>query len=188
MNTNEAGLTVLDLLLKFYNFNNNMTIKEVKEEIQEKLWIEQFNVKFRVFKIIDHDEIIGKVTVAMRPYSESSSITENDDLQESIKNNYLKLAFAFCDISRDTFNRKEGERYALHRLLCDEPDVITNTKYTKLDNDFIKNVEAVLPFQAYVEEKESLDEQVNLIKEAIIKSARSMQIVWMNGITEKEIK
>ena len=187
--TNKADLTILDALLKFYDFSNNMSVKEVKEEIQEKLWIEDFEIRFRVFKVIYKDDVIGKVTVAVRNYDESSTIIEClDGTQDLIKHSYLKLAFAFCDVDRDDYNRKEGERYSLHRLLCDEPNIMTNTKYTKLDNEFVKNVQVSLPFQAYVDEVPEKEQELDLIKSAIIKAANSMQIIWMNGTRAEDIK
>ncbi len=180
--TNKAGLTILESLLKFYDFSNNLTVKEVKEEIQERLWIEYFGIRFRAFKVIYKGEVIGKVTIAVRKYSDGY-IDENENIKPQ-----LKLAFAFCDIDRDNYSRIEGEKYSLHRLLCDEPGIITNSKYTKLDNEFAKTVEVSLPFQAYIEEVSGIEHELDLIKEAIIKSANSMQILWMSGTRVEDIK
>jgi len=181
INSKLVGFEVLASLIKLYNFSNNMTIKELKEEIHKRAWIDIFNVKFRVFKVINDNEVIGKITVAS--YDIPASIC-NDTYTPPMK----KLAVTFCNINKEKYSRKEGKTYALHRLLCDEPGIETNSKYTKLDNDFIKNTNIVLPFQAYVEDVPGVEHQIELIKEAIIKSANSMCILWMNGITIEYIK
>jgi len=201
--TNKAGLSILESLLKFYDFGNNITVKEVKETIQERLWIEDFEIRFRAFKVIYKGEVIGKVTVAVRKYfNQSNNWTDKQLMEEQVKQALsncdsgelifqeplLKLAFAFCDVDRDNYSRKEGERYSLHRLLCDEPGIITNSKYTKLDNEFAKTVEVSLPFQAFIEDVPGIDHELILIKEAIIKSANSMQILWMSGTRVEDIK
>jgi len=185
-NTNSVGLVTLQRLLNFYGFNNHMTVKEVKEEIMEKLWINQYGVRFKTFNVVDKDILIGKITVAYHYYIELGS--EEDEIYP--ENKHLIAAFTFCDISREKYSKKEGEKFALHRLLCTASDVVANSKYTKLENDFIKNVPMVLPFQADIDVTniKSMTEQIKLLKEAAIKSANSMGIVWMLGMTVENLK
>ena len=184
--SHSTGLITLQKLLNFYGFNNHMTIKEVKQEITEKLWIDQYNVKFKTFNVVNKDILIGKITVAYHYYIEVGS--EEDDVDPN--NKHLIAAFTFCDISKEKYYKKEGERFALHRLLCTASDVVANSRYTKLENSFIKNVPVVLPFQADIDVTniESMTEQIKLLKEAAIKSANSMEIVWMLGMTAENLK
>lgn len=166
-------IVVLNDILNNFNFSNNMTVKEIKELIQERLWIDKFKINFRTFNIINNDILIGKVTVAR---------------MKDVDSEYIKLAFTFCDISNDKYSKKEGERYSLHRILCDVPNIPTNSKFTKLDNDFAKTVGVLLPFQAFIDDITDKEEHINMLKKSIIKSANSMGIIWMLGLTTENIK
>ncbi len=184
-----SGLAVLESLINFYGFSNKMTVKELNEYIREKLWIEQFKVKFRIFNIVKQDKLIGKVTAAMK--EAHKSISNNEEEQTSPNPSELKLAFAFWNArGRDVFSKSEGKKWALHRLLCNEQeDVITNSRYTKLNRDFLnRNIEVQLPFQAYIENVSNRKDRVKLIKEAIVKVSNSMRILWMSDVTVDDIK